>query len=300
MDSADYTPLPVQIRAARQADTPDVMALTANIWEGHDYVPHVWQEWLADPHGRLLVAERQGRVLGLSKLSRISEFDWWLQGLRVHPDYQGQGIASRLTEASLQAWLEIGAGTLRLTTHRPPVRHLMDRLGLALLGEVSTFARTDLLAEAEEIPASLFEKLAPEEAAPAAAFVLHSASMQYNWGLIDMEWVHVPPRPVYLEGIARQGQAWWWHGRQGLLAYFEDEDDDGNLALAIQFVACQVQQLGDCLSDSLRLAASLGYARASWMAPLHPEMLEYLEQAGFVRSWDRALGVYALEHPGKS
>lgn len=299
MERPNYTPLPVQIRAAHQSDTPDVMELTANIWEGHDYVPHVWAEWLADTQGRLLVAEHQGRVLGLSKLSRLSEADWWMQGLRVHPDYQGRGIASQLTEASLQTWLEIGTGTVRLTTHRPPVRHLMDRLGLALLGEVSTFVRTNLPVEVEEIPSTLFEKLTLEGAAQAAAFSLHSPAIQLSWGLIDMEWIRVPPRPTYLEEIARQGQAWWWRGQQGLLAYFEDEDDDGVVSFALQFVACQAQQLGDCLSDCLRLAAALGYARASWMAPLHPEMLDYLGQAGFVRNWDKALGIYTLEHPGR-
>jgi len=74
-----------------------VLELTRTIWEGDDYVPHVWGEWLADPQGLLAVAEHQGRVLGLGKLTRLSEDDWWLEGLRTHPNTKGGGSPLSLT-----------------------------------------------------------------------------------------------------------------------------------------------------------------------------------------------------------
>jgi hypothetical protein len=39
----------VQIRPAQAADKPAVETLCAQIWEGEDYVPQVWDTWLADP-----------------------------------------------------------------------------------------------------------------------------------------------------------------------------------------------------------------------------------------------------------
>jgi len=48
-------------------------------------------------------------VIGLSKLSRLSEQDWWLQGLRVHPEFEGRGVASQLNEALMQVWQALHA-----------------------------------------------------------------------------------------------------------------------------------------------------------------------------------------------
>src|SRR5512133_3688147 len=67
----------VTCRTARASDTDDVMELTSTIWDGGDYVPQVWAEWLLDQHGRLVVAEYEGKVVGLGKLTRLSDQDWW-------------------------------------------------------------------------------------------------------------------------------------------------------------------------------------------------------------------------------
>jgi len=86
----------VHCRPALPSDTADVLELTSTIWEGQDNIPEVWENWLSDSTGLLAVAEYQGRVLGLSKLTRLSESDWWLDGLRVHPDFEGRGVASSM------------------------------------------------------------------------------------------------------------------------------------------------------------------------------------------------------------
>jgi ribosomal protein S18 acetylase RimI-like enzyme len=80
-------------------DTPEVMELTRTIWDGEDYVPHVWWEWFLDPRGLLAVAEYGGMVVGLGKLTQLSERDWWMEGLRVHPDFERRGIASHLNDS---------------------------------------------------------------------------------------------------------------------------------------------------------------------------------------------------------
>ncbi len=287
----------VLVRPARQADTPDVIELTRTIWDGEDYVPHAWASWLSDRHGKLLVAEHQGRVLGLSYLHRISREDWWMQGLRVHPDYQGHGIASRLTEATLEAWLDIGVGTVRLTTVNPRVRQMCQRMGFAELAEFSSFAHKELPAKPQDTP---FQLLAQEEAKQAVTYALQSPSLQFSAGLINMDWKWAPPRPIYLRKIVKRGQAWWWRGRRGLLAHYIDEDDQGTPLPILQFLACQNQDMTQCLADYLHLAAALGHTQAGWMAPLHAQVLDALVQAGFERDWEETLYLYAKEHPGRN
>ncbi len=95
-------------RPALPADTADVMELTRTIWQGEDYVPAVWAEWLEDCQGWLAVAQYGVHVVGLCKLSRLGAGEWWLQGLRVHPEHEGRGFASRLHDYLMGAWEQAG------------------------------------------------------------------------------------------------------------------------------------------------------------------------------------------------
>ncbi len=86
----------VVCRPALPLDTEDVLRFTSRIWDGDDYVPGVWQEWLSDANGLCAVAEYQGHAIGLVKLSCLAPGQWWIMGLRVDPDHQKLGVASRL------------------------------------------------------------------------------------------------------------------------------------------------------------------------------------------------------------
>jgi len=106
----------VVCRPARESDTKGVLELTRLIWDGGDYIPSIWKEWLQDKEGRLTVAEWEGRVIGLGKLTRLSPEDWWLEGLRTHPDFEGRGIATQVFYDLLAAWNNEERGKIRLAT----------------------------------------------------------------------------------------------------------------------------------------------------------------------------------------
>ena len=79
-------------------DTSAVLAMSSLIWEGEDYLHYVWQDWLNDREGLLLVAEYAGKIVGTAKLTRLAEHSWWLEGMRVHPEYEGHGFATHIFE----------------------------------------------------------------------------------------------------------------------------------------------------------------------------------------------------------
>jgi N-acetylglutamate synthase-like GNAT family acetyltransferase len=43
------------------------------------------------------VLEEDGKVIGTIKLTYLQDKEYWLEGLRIHPDYQGRGYAKYLT-----------------------------------------------------------------------------------------------------------------------------------------------------------------------------------------------------------
>lgn len=285
--------LDIQIRRACAEDTADVLELTSRIWDGDDYVPYVWNEWLQDPLGCLVVAEYQERVVGLAKLSQSTPIDWWMQGLRVHPDFEGHGIASRLHDEVIRHWQEHGNGGLRLATNatRYQVHHLCDRSGFNKVGEY-TYYQADALSDATPD----FRPLQPGETAEALAYAQASPIKPLTLEYMDLGWEWLPPRLEKIEAARQNGQALWWRDKNGLLLYGEDteEEDNSNIPIPLlALVACPKDLLKDLLLNYRRLAGQHGYAHAGWTTAMNPELLAIVDSAGFARAWDGS--VYLFE-----
>jgi GNAT superfamily N-acetyltransferase len=327
-------PLEVVCRPARQSDTADVLELTRTIWNGHDYVPDVWEDWLADPEGLLAVAEYQGRVLGLGKLTRLSSDDWWFEGLRVHPEYQGRGVASQVNDYLLAHWLRIGDGALRLATNseRVQVHHMCQRNGFTKIAEFtwyvapsiaewdqapasqnpdpgsslnvpshpdhsdSTAAKDGQTASNAEIPEGVFRTLSSQEISKAVSFARQSPTLALSNGLMDLFWRWVTPKEAFFVPEVERKRIWWWRRGQGLLITGDDEDDEGTPTVTIKLLACSLEDIPALLEDFRRLAAFLSFPSAGWLAPLHPEILPVLESTGFHRDWDNSLYLFEKWH----
>jgi GNAT superfamily N-acetyltransferase len=287
--------LKVVCRPAREEDTQDVLELTRTIWEGDDYVPLVWRDWLADTQGRLAVAEYGGRVLGLGKLTRLATGQWWLEGLRTHPDFEGRGIAASLHDYLVNAWLQIGNGILRLATasFRTAVQHLSDRSGFTKVGEFSPFRATALEGDILD-----FRALEEKQVDSALEILQASPALALSNGLIDLGWEWCAPASELITESARQGEAFWWQGERGLVLTRLDQDDEsGDYLLSLQTLACQFEDLAALLQACRGLAKRLDYVSVEWRSPLLPAALRALESAGFERGWDASVYVYAREHP---
>ncbi len=124
----------IDIRPARPADREAVLAISAQIWEGHDYLPGTWESWLHDPTGPLLVATADGRPVAVEKITLQGPEEAWLEGMRVDPAHQRQGITTRVMHYTLE-WLDRrGVYISRLSTasdnvpiHRAAERHHFRR-----------------------------------------------------------------------------------------------------------------------------------------------------------------------------
>ncbi len=106
----------VEIRPARPEDRDAVLAFCAHTWDWGDYIEYVWDEWLHDPNGVLLVATVDGKPVGIDHLRMLTATDAWLEGLRVDPAYRHQGLAKALNQALLAEAMKRGATVARLLT----------------------------------------------------------------------------------------------------------------------------------------------------------------------------------------
>jgi ribosomal protein S18 acetylase RimI-like enzyme len=106
----------IEIRPARVEDRDAVLAFCQHTWEWGDYIEHVWDDWLHNPNGLLLVAVADGKPVGIDHLRMLSATDAWLEGMRVDPAYRRQGIAMAMSNAIMVEAMNRGATQARLIT----------------------------------------------------------------------------------------------------------------------------------------------------------------------------------------
>jgi GNAT superfamily N-acetyltransferase len=284
----DYSSPRIVIRPALPRDSADVIEFTKFIWDGHDYVGEVFREWLADPQGQLLVAEYAGHCVGTAKVTWLAPGQWWLEGFRVDPKFQGLKIGSRLDAYANEWWDEHGEGVLRLMTSskRIKVHHLSEGRGFVRLGEVLGY-------EAEPLAESMdaFVPVTLEEVDEAIRFC-HSVAPN---GLMDMGWRFVTPNADTLRAVVETELAFWWRARAGLLSAWDDDDERGT-RLTVGLAACANEDQAKLLRDFRCLAAARGAAVVRWMNVVDETVVLSLETAGYKRIWEDAGYLYERLH----
>ena len=107
-----------ELRPLRESDRDEVLAITAHTWQDGDYIPEVFDEWLADSEGifAALVHTPSGRIAAIDKVSMLAPGQAWFEGLRVNPDFRGQGISGKLQTYMVGVVSGMGARVVRFLT----------------------------------------------------------------------------------------------------------------------------------------------------------------------------------------
>ncbi|NWG11500.1 GNAT family N-acetyltransferase [Candidatus Bathyarchaeota archaeon] len=104
-------------RKVSTSDRNDILEISRHIWDGHDYLPLVIDEWLSDQNSYTYGIEADDHLVALANLRLIENGQTgWMEGLRVHPDYRGKGFAHILTKDLIKRARNLGVKRLRHTT----------------------------------------------------------------------------------------------------------------------------------------------------------------------------------------
>jgi len=180
--------LQVKLRKAGPEDKGPILQISRNIWRGHDYLPSVWDEWVADKNARFIVATVNGRTVGCAHASLQTNYVAWLEGVRVHEQYRGLGIAGKLNHALVQWARREGARVARLSTgsgNRASREHLA-KIGFPAM---QTFQRLESARGLRVKPAGVTTSRG-------------SAKTLWNW---------LKTRPSFAENHAMYSERWTWY-----------------------------------------------------------------------------------------
>src|SRR6516164_7196484 len=106
----------IEIRAAQPADREAVLAFCEQTWDDGDYIATVWEAWLNDATGSLLVALTASNPIAILHVSLLDATQSWIEGLRVATDARRQGIGGALVAEALRWARERGARVCRMFT----------------------------------------------------------------------------------------------------------------------------------------------------------------------------------------
>ncbi|MBD3405332.1 MAG: GNAT family N-acetyltransferase [Candidatus Lokiarchaeota archaeon] len=135
------------IRKLNKDDFEDILEISKSIWEGHDYVPEVFVEWIENPLSHVFGIEIDGKVVSIANLRIIDQGKTgWMEGLRVHVDYRGKGLANEITDYLVEQAKKLDLDRLRYTTASRNVESLSiaQRVGLVQLFRLGIFWNSDI------------------------------------------------------------------------------------------------------------------------------------------------------------
>jgi N-acetylglutamate synthase-like GNAT family acetyltransferase len=87
----------MNFRKAQIDDKKYITEISNATWGGNDYLKNIFEKWMHEKNSDFSVLEEDGKVIGTIKLTYLQDKEYWLEGLRIHPDYQGRGYAKYLT-----------------------------------------------------------------------------------------------------------------------------------------------------------------------------------------------------------
>lgn len=178
------------IRPLRVSDKGDILEIASKTWDGHDYLPYFFDTWQKDENSHTAALEHNGHVISLANLRVIENGrTGWMEGLRVHPDHRGKGLASIITKHVVEIAKEIKLERIRYTTatDNHSSLHLGEMVGMKRKFDLAFYWhekpheiiwRTPENPLREVTPAQLFPGL------PESGILPHSVIV-YDWKALD-------------------------------------------------------------------------------------------------------------------
>lgn len=261
----------IEIRPAQASDQETVLAFCTQTWEWGDYIDRTWEDWLLNPAGQLLVATADKEPVGIVHMQMLDQTESWLEGLRVDPRYQQQGIGKALSEAATAAAMQRGATAIRLAVDSNNIASisLSENMHMYHVGDFSLYTALPFATETKQSAQQTLQMAVTEDLDTIINYLNASNIFPLVGGLYYVHFAGIPitksfltskimAQQIYLlrrwdrlDGLAIAEERQEAQGRQLSVGYI-----DGTAIEAISFIAYELRRhLTTMGLDNLRVYA---------------------------------------------
>ncbi len=282
----------ILVRKAREDDRDEVLSFCVGTFDWGDYIDEVFDSWLKGPDSLLLVAEADGRPVGILHARLMNHGRAWLEGLRVRPNHRRMGVGRAMTESAMGLLRESEHGTIRLLVES----NNEASMGLAVN---QGFCEETRWAFYHGKKPTQVDSKGSRWVTPSAAsgvwsrtdssdlFNRGGRSYEYDWALYPLE------SDDFTELVGRKMVAVSGRGSTMALAIVHDGKEEGRMARAC-FVMGDAPEVTDLAAFVTSAAAKAGARKLHVSCPNHAGTVEGLKAYGF-RPAFRSSIVYVRE-----
>ena len=271
------------LRPARPEDREAIVAFTQGTFPWGDYIDRVFDDWLATPGGLTLVAEVEGRPVGLARGSLLSPAEAWAQGLRVHPDHRRHHLGTALLDGLAEWAAGQDARVIRLSSEdsNTAAGALIPTVGFRPVGRWLIVEKDDLQAAPPPRVNGDKRALATDRLRPAPAAEAEAAMISWSGGPLEVAAHglfsrHWSCRRLTLRDLVEAaGQGRLWQGRPGWLLGEIDRDE-----FEAHWLSTFPEDAPALVAALLDVAAASGADRLEGQVPAVDWLGEAFEQAG--------------------
>ncbi|MGM0405995.1 MAG: GNAT family N-acetyltransferase [Thermoplasmatota archaeon] len=122
----------LEVRELKLSDKEEVVELTSGIWDGRDYIPDLYEEWVND--GGFICGTIDGQIIALAKHTWHDDDVLWLEGLRVHPDHHEEGYGRAMIKGQMEFIEDMDYQAVRFLTSgdKTSVKKVVEDLGFEI------------------------------------------------------------------------------------------------------------------------------------------------------------------------
>jgi hypothetical protein len=273
------------VRKARLSDRAAILEMSSRIWGGTDYLPLVWDRWLADKNGTLLTVTLGGKPVGVSKVTLLGPREVWLEGLRLDPTLHGQGLSRQINRGTFRAAMKFRPRSIRYATGtgNAASRRLAEKRGFWLVARGRW-----MFGPAEKGGALSGRAARPNELQAVWQFVRSSECLRSMSGLCGVGWRFPELTVRRMRSAIAAGRVLVLprRGRVRAVAVYDIAGIDGDVCLG--FVDGPDKMIAALARDMRKVAGRLDRSEAAAMLPV-----------GRIADVVRASG-YDLNYPSES
>ena len=267
----------LRVRRARPEDREPILEMSKLIWGGHDYMPLVWDRWLAEKKGALLTVTVDRGPVGTTKVSVLAPGEVWLEGLRLHPDYHGLGLSKKIHRATFREAANFSPRTVRYSTWigNEASRRIAEKNDFWQIARTGwMWGKVGKRSQVRSRPATL------EELDAVVQFVHGSNCYKATGGVAGVGWTFPELTRRRIRRLLSRGQVMVLprNGRPRAVAIYDIGKVDDDVCLG--FVDGPDKDVVTLAKDILSIAGGAGRDEASAMLPMG-RLVDLAQFAGF-------------------